>query len=48
MKRKLKILIKSFKNQKSINVAPFNKDVAPEKSPKIYKGRPTFILDSRE
>ena len=34
MKRKLKILIKSFKNQKSINVAPFNKEVAPGKKSK--------------
>ena len=32
MKRKLKILKKFFKNQKSINVAPFNKDVAPGKN----------------
>ena len=32
MKRKLKSLKKFFKNQKSIDVAPFNKDVAPRKN----------------
>ena len=32
MQRKLKSLQKFFKNQKSINVAHFNKDVAPEKN----------------
>ena len=31
-KRKLKILKKLFKNQKSINIASFNKDVAPGKN----------------
>ena len=32
MKRKLKIVKKSFKNQKLTNIAPFNKDVAPGKN----------------
>ena len=32
MKRKFKSLKKIVKNQKSINVAPFNKDVAPGKN----------------
>ena len=31
MQRKLKSLKKFFKDKKSINVAPFNKDVAPGK-----------------
>ena len=31
-KRKLEILKKCFEDQKSINVAPFNKDVAPGKN----------------
>ena len=47
-KRNLKSLQKFLKNQQSINVAPFNKDVAPGKKPqKINKRTTMFIPDSR-
>ena len=45
-KKKSKILKKFLKNQKSINVAPFNKDVAPGKNLK-NKRTCMFIPDSR-
>ena len=38
---------KEKKIQKIINVAPFNKKVAPGKSTKINTHNPTFIPDSR-
>ena len=38
---------KDKKIQKLMNVAPFNKNVAPGKKPKMNKCSPAFILDSR-
>ena len=45
---KVRKMIKKVKKMpKLINVALFNKDVAPEKIPKINKRTPTFIPESR-
>ena len=44
MKRKLKF----FKNQKSISVVPFNKDVAPGKKPQILISLPVCLFRTLE